>query len=79
VEPSLLLHPLDFLGCDDLTELGFFPAMNLGHREKLDSLCRFLDILGERFRVVTMAEHAGLVSGRQKLPERSWSTTERHG
>jgi hypothetical protein len=27
--PSLLLHPLDFLGGDDIQELAFFPAMNL--------------------------------------------------
>ena len=26
-QPSLLLHPLDFLGAEDCPELGFFPAM----------------------------------------------------
>ena len=29
VEPSILLHPLDFLGADDVGELGFFPGMGM--------------------------------------------------
>lgn len=28
-QPSLLLHPLDFLGRDDTPDLSFFPAMNM--------------------------------------------------
>ena len=27
IAPSLLLHPLDFMGCDDDSDLAFFPAM----------------------------------------------------
>ncbi len=29
IQPSLLLHPLDFLGADDVPELAFFPAMKI--------------------------------------------------
>ncbi len=27
VEPSVLLHPLDFLGANDIDSLAFFPGM----------------------------------------------------
>jgi peptidoglycan-N-acetylglucosamine deacetylase len=60
VPPSILLHPLDFLGRDDVADLDFFPAMDLPRARKLAYLRAFLDILGERFTIVTMAEHAQL-------------------
>src|SRR2546422_1057597 len=34
VEPSLLLHPLDFLGGDEEPDLGFFPAMKMAGAAK---------------------------------------------
>jgi hypothetical protein len=46
VPPSLLLHPLDFLGKDDAPDLRFFPGMNLHARFKtafLRSLFRSLE------------------------------------
>ncbi len=57
-EPSLLLHPLDFLGCDDDRDLAFFPGMNLPARAKCATVGEVLDELASRFRVVTMREHA---------------------
>ncbi|RIK85383.1 MAG: polysaccharide deacetylase [Planctomycetota bacterium] len=45
VEPSLLLHPLDFLGGDDDGDLAFFPAMQLPSARKL----RFVEAALERF------------------------------
>lgn len=57
--PSLLLHPLDFLGCDDgLPELSFFPAMDLPSATKLRSMDRMLTSLCMRFEPVTMRRHA---------------------
>ena len=38
LQPSLLLHPLDFLGCDDIATLSFFPAMNRTAARKLPVL-----------------------------------------
>jgi hypothetical protein len=58
VEPSLLLHPLDFLGCDDDDDLGFFPAMRSPAAGKLQLVAKALDALAERRRIVTMREHA---------------------
>ena len=58
VEPSILLHPLDFLGGDDERDLSFFPAMNLPARRKLAIVGRALDTLTQHYRVTTMSEHA---------------------
>lgn len=57
-EPSLLLHPLDFLSGEDAPELKFFPAMNLPIEEKLEFVGEILDAYTSRFQVVTMREHA---------------------
>ena len=56
--PSLLLHPLDFLGREDERDLDFFPGMSLSRDEKLGILDDCLGVLTRSHRVVTMAEHA---------------------
>jgi hypothetical protein len=58
VQPSLLLHPLDFLGGDDLKGLEFFPAMNLSGETKLRLVRQALVDLAAHFRVSTMRDHA---------------------
>jgi len=58
VEPSLLLHPLDFLGGDDVPQLAFFPAMKLEARLKTDRLQRMLRLLGQRHHVAPMSVQA---------------------
>jgi hypothetical protein len=56
--PSLLLHPLDFLGSEDETDLAFFPGMNLSRSYKLGVLDRCLEYLQQHFQVRTMAQYA---------------------
>ena len=58
LSPSLLLHPLDFLGKDDDVGLEFFPAMNLSSADKLKLVDEIMAIYCEHFRVVTLREHA---------------------
>ncbi len=58
VEPSILLHPLDFLGADDVSTLSFFPAMAMGGKRKTELVEGFLRQLSSAFRVVNMEEHA---------------------
>lgn len=58
VQPSLLLHPLDFLGGDDLPDMKYFPGMGLDRKEKLDLGIELLGYFGKHFEVVTMLEHA---------------------
>ena len=68
-QPSLLLHPTDFLGCDDTAELAFFPGLALASERKLALVSAVLRRLTERFEVVPLAEHARRV-GQQVLPRR---------
>jgi hypothetical protein len=58
VQPSLLLHPLDFLGCDDESSLSFFPGMNLKADVKIDVARNVLGWMSGKFQCVTMLEHA---------------------
>jgi peptidoglycan-N-acetylglucosamine deacetylase len=70
VEPSILLHPLDFLGADDDTDLAFFPAMGQPAAKKLALMARVLDVLAAQFEVVPMREHAAATHARLKPVER---------
>ncbi|HTF33986.1 MAG TPA: polysaccharide deacetylase family protein [Myxococcota bacterium] len=58
VAPSILLHPLDFLGGDDVCELSFFPAMGMPGRRKLELVSELLTEFASRFDVVPMGAHA---------------------
>ncbi|MBC7909054.1 MAG: hypothetical protein H7Y30_01050, partial [Pyrinomonadaceae bacterium] len=57
-EPSLLLHPLDFLGADDATGLDFFPAMRIQSKQKLEIVGEVLRALSENFTVLNLREYA---------------------
>ena len=58
VEPSLLLHPLDFLGADDVSDLSFFPAMGMQSEAKVEFAMEILHRFNNKFNVTTMLEHA---------------------
>jgi hypothetical protein len=62
VGPSLLLHPLDFMGCDDDSDLGFFPAMRQPAGPKLELISWVMEQFTNRFEVVPMREHAASAS-----------------
>ena len=64
IEPSLLLHPLDFLGGSDVPELLFFPAMNLELSKKRGHLLELLSLLGSRYEIVGMKAYQRRCSGR---------------
>ncbi len=65
--PSILLHPLDFLGGDDEKDLSFFPAMNLPGEKKMQIMDRIFQILGGSFNVVAMKDHAAQIAKIPKL------------
>jgi len=62
-QPSLLLHPLDILGGDDVPALKFFPAMDSRQTLKEECLTRALSYLRETHTVCTLYEHAALAEG----------------
>lgn len=58
VNPSFLLHPLDFLDYREAPELGFFPGIKVPLRKKLEIASFALDRLADRYQLVTLGEHA---------------------
>jgi hypothetical protein len=69
VEPSILLHPLDFMGCDDDRDLSFFPAMDKPAAWKLELAHELFDELQRRYTVLPMLEYADILDG-VRLPVR---------
>jgi len=58
IEPSLLLHPLDFLDVSDAPRLAFFPAMAMSAELKIGLLDRALSAFSKRFAIGTVGDHA---------------------
>lgn len=73
VQPSLLLHSLDFLGADDVDSLAFFPGMNQTGAQKREVVAHCLRMYSERFRVISMREHSQELAATGTLPSRSIS------
>jgi peptidoglycan-N-acetylglucosamine deacetylase len=77
--PSFLLHPLDFLGCDDGVGLEFFPAMRMEHRMKCDLARRAVELLRSQFEVLCLGGLAAELLKNGGLPIRSPSLRPRRG
>jgi hypothetical protein len=58
IGPSILLHPLDFLGSEDDSELRFFPGMNVPRAEKTELLSDMVSRLMSHFQMGTLRQHA---------------------
>lgn len=62
VPPSILLHPLDLVGTDDLGPTGeglrFFPGMDLPGARKRDLVAACLAVMRDRFDVQPVGRHA---------------------
>ncbi|HEX6946685.1 MAG TPA: polysaccharide deacetylase family protein [Acidimicrobiia bacterium] len=68
VAPSLLLHPLDFLGVEDEPELGFFPGMDMPRARKLELTREFLEIIAAWYRPTTLSDYAESLEPRRLQP-----------
>jgi hypothetical protein len=68
VGPSILLHPLDFLGGEDVPSLAFFPAMQLHAAQKLERVEDCLERLQALYDVRTLGEHAAAADRGAPLP-----------
>jgi hypothetical protein len=67
-QPSLLLHPTDFLGREDTADLAFFPAMSLPRAQKAEWIGDFLELLCAQFTVLTIQQHARVAAQLPDLP-----------
>jgi hypothetical protein len=56
--PSFLLHPLDLIGCDQVSELAFFPGMDLPGKRKVVLFENVLRDLSRHYRLGNMSIHA---------------------
>lgn len=56
-QPSILLHPLDFMTGDDAPELKFFPAMRIPLAKKLEVVEKVLTMMTDQYTVLTMRQH----------------------
>lgn len=60
--PSIVLHPTDFLGCDDTRDLTFIPGMSFSSEKKMEFVNEVLRRLSAEFTVVTLHQHACLAA-----------------
>lgn len=67
VAPSILLHPLDFIGRDDIGELAFFPGMDMAADVKMDIVRQVIDEMAKSYTLGTMLQH--VESSGQELRE----------
>lgn len=56
VPPSLLLHPLDFMGCEDDSDMTYFPGMKTPRAIKLRFMKWAMDQYAQRFDVQTISQ-----------------------
>ncbi len=70
VQPSMLLHPLDFLGAEDCEALAFFPAMRLPGEVKRRRALELIDMYARRFTVLPMGRHVDALEAAGALPSR---------
>lgn len=66
-EPSLLLHPLDFMSKEDDSDLASFPAMGLPLEKKMELMDMFFRQLLESFEPLTIGEHVASIVASQPL------------
>jgi len=66
--PSILLHPLDFIGCDDTTDLSFFPAMRVESGKKIEVMSRMFQEMTSKYTCLTMEQHAEAIGQSTRIP-----------
>ncbi len=67
-QPSLLLHPLDFLGKEDCPELAFFPAMQGPSAPKLAVARAVIKSYARQFEIVPLRKHAQSLTSAPPMP-----------
>ena len=67
-QPSLLLHPTDFLGCEDSSDLSFFPGMKLPIEKKIAMVTEITNMLCAYFTIGTLRQFAFEVTCLSNLP-----------
>jgi len=72
LQPSLLLHPPDFLGHDDAPELSFLPGMQMSFDDKIKVVGDVVSQYVKAFEVKAVLEQVNLLQQQRNLPLRDW-------
>lgn len=67
VQPSFLLHPLDLIGGDQMSDLAFFPGMNISSDFKIKVFKEVITILEKHYQLVPMQEHAQWLKSQKNI------------
>jgi hypothetical protein len=67
IGPSILLHPLDCVGGDELRALPFFPGMAMATETKVAIVRGCLSDLAERFEILPLGKFAASIEGSSGL------------
>jgi len=54
---SFLLHPLDLIGGDQISQLAFFPGMNVNSDKKVDVFKKVISQVQRHYEVVNMDKY----------------------
>lgn len=66
---SFLLHPLDLIGGDQVTELAFFPGMNVSSTKKVEIFKQVIQSLAKHYECVNMSKHHSYIIENLKMRE----------
>ncbi|MCM1984693.1 polysaccharide deacetylase family protein [Lyngbya confervoides] len=66
MEPSFLLHPLDFVGGDQVPELRSFPGMGMRSDRKCALTVQYLKTLQRRYRLMALSDYVEVVAQRDR-------------
>ena len=64
---SFLLHPLDLIGGDQITQLAFFPGMNVSSGKKVEVFKSVIKTLSKNYDMVTMSKHVEVIKINKNL------------
>ena len=64
---SFLLHPLDLIGGDQITQLAFFPGMNVTSDKKVKVFTQVIQTLKRHYEIVQMSEHHAFLDNKIKM------------
>lgn len=64
---SFLLHPLDLIGGDQISELAFFPGMNVSSNKKVEIFKKVIRLLQSNYQLVNMSGYCNYFK-KSKLP-----------
>jgi peptidoglycan-N-acetylglucosamine deacetylase len=64
---SFLLHPLDLIGGDQITQLAFFPGMNVTSDKKVKLFKQVILTLSRHYSIVNMSKHNNFLVSKIKM------------